>query len=64
MRRYVSRIAGTKDQLRNKGSIHMMHGVDVARAILATSTASKQKVYGQRWLLTGVPASLARYSDS
>jgi nucleoside-diphosphate-sugar epimerase len=57
MRRYVSRIAGTKDQLRNKGSIHMMHGIDVARAILATSQAGNE-VYGQRWLLTGMPEFL------
>lgn len=52
MRRYVGRIAGTKEQLRNKGSIHMMHGIDVARAILATSTSGNE-VYAQRWLLTG-----------
>lgn len=51
MRRYVSRIAGTKEQLRNKGSIHMIHGIDVARAILATAQA-KTEVYGQRWLIT------------
>lgn len=52
MRRYVSRIAGTKEQLKNKGSIHMVHGIDVARAILATSRAP-HKVFGQRWLVTG-----------
>lgn len=55
MRRYVSRIAGTKEQLKNKGSIHMIHGIDVARAILATSRAPP-KVFGQRWLVTGAYA--------
>lgn len=52
IRRYVSRIAGTKEMLAKKAAIHMIHGVDVARAILAVHEGSKE-LFGQRWLLTG-----------
>ncbi|KAJ8483293.1 hypothetical protein ONZ45_g14642 [Pleurotus djamor] len=34
-RHWVERIAPSKEVLRNKGSIHMIHGSDLARAILA-----------------------------
>jgi len=51
IRRYVGRIAATKEMLAGKGAIHMMHGIDVARAILAVHQGSKEN-FGQRWLLT------------
>ncbi|KAL0959338.1 hypothetical protein HGRIS_014599 [Hohenbuehelia grisea] len=51
MRKWVGRVAPTKDALRNKGSIHMIHGHDVARAILAVHSQFP-KASGQRWLLT------------
>ncbi|KAJ7587346.1 hypothetical protein C8J56DRAFT_827592 [Mycena floridula] len=51
MRNYVSRVAPTKEVLQNKGSLHMIHGLDVARAILAVH-ANFNKSIGQRWLLT------------
>lgn len=54
IRRYVGRIAGTKEQLRAKGAIHMIHGIDVARAILATAKGPSHMM-GERWLLTGAP---------
>ena len=52
IRRYVGRIAGTKEQLRAKGAIHMVHGIDVARAILGAAKGPSHMV-GERWLLTG-----------
>lgn len=52
MRRYVGHVAGTKEQLAAKGSIHMVHGLDVARAILGIHQAPEKKVFGERWLLT------------
>ncbi|KAL7007120.1 hypothetical protein EMMF5_003346 [Cystobasidiomycetes sp. EMM_F5] len=51
IRRYVNRIAGSKEALAAKTSIHMIHGIDVARALLAMHQATN-KVYGQRWLVT------------
>lgn len=36
---------------RIQGSIHLVHGIDVARAILAVH-ANFSKAQGQRWLLT------------
>ncbi|KAG2018462.1 hypothetical protein CC2G_007890 [Coprinopsis cinerea AmutBmut pab1-1] len=50
-RRYLLRVAPTKEALRHKGSVHFIHGVDVARSILAVhSTFGKAK--GQRWIVT------------
>ncbi|KAI0766728.1 hypothetical protein BC629DRAFT_1583619 [Irpex lacteus] len=51
MKHYVGRVAPTKEALKNKGSIHMIHGIDVSRAILAVHSAF-DKAVGQRWLLT------------
>ncbi|KAH8112593.1 hypothetical protein DFH11DRAFT_1605714 [Phellopilus nigrolimitatus] len=48
---WIQRVAGSKEELAKKGNIHLIHGIDVARAILAVHQnfeASK----GQRWLLT------------
>ncbi|KAF8343584.1 hypothetical protein F5887DRAFT_290817 [Amanita rubescens] len=51
MRNWVGKVAGTKDALAKKGSLHMIHGLDVSRAILAIHT-NFTKAVGQRWLLT------------
>jgi len=51
MKKWVGRVAPTKEVLRNKGSLHMIHGIDVARAILAVH-GQFSKASGQRWLLT------------
>ncbi|KAF8805409.1 hypothetical protein BYT27DRAFT_7213295 [Phlegmacium glaucopus] len=51
MRNWVGKVAPTKEVLKNKGSIHMIHGIDVARAILAVH-GNFSKVQGQRWILT------------
>ncbi|KAF8315644.1 hypothetical protein DL93DRAFT_2166602 [Clavulina sp. PMI_390] len=48
-RNWVVRIAPTKDALRTKGALHMIHGDDVARAIVAIHQNFSP---GQRWLLT------------
>jgi nucleoside-diphosphate-sugar epimerase len=48
---WVGKVAATKEMLQSKGSLHLIHGYDVARAIIA---AHKQfgKANGQRWILT------------
>ncbi|ESK83222.1 hypothetical protein Moror_3279 [Moniliophthora roreri MCA 2997] len=51
MRNYVGRVAPSKDVLKNKGSIHMIHGEDVARAILAVH-GDFDKASGERWILS------------
>lgn len=59
---WLPRIAPTKDALRNKGSVHLIHGYDVARAIVAVHLAppsykqptaeEKGKRRGERYALT------------
>ncbi|KAJ7157635.1 hypothetical protein C8R43DRAFT_997201 [Mycena crocata] len=51
IRNWVGRVAPTKEALKNKGSIHLIHGFDLARAILAVHI-NPTKAAGQRWLLT------------
>lgn len=51
MRKFVGKVAPTKEALKNKGSLHMIHGLDVARAILAVH-AEFSKARGQRWIIT------------
>lgn len=51
MKNYVDRVAPSKEALKAKGSIHLIHGHDVARAVLAIH-ASFSKAKGERWLLT------------
>lgn len=50
-RHWIDRIAGSKEALRQKGALHMVHGVDVARAILAVH---RNFTPGKRWLLCDV----------
>lgn len=50
-RRYVGRIAPTKESLAQLGSVHLVHGHDVARALLAMHE-QWNKAAGQRWILT------------
>ncbi|KAJ6512630.1 hypothetical protein C8R45DRAFT_856838 [Mycena sanguinolenta] len=51
VRNWLSRVAPTKDVLATKGSLHLIHGLDVARAIVAVHS-DFSKAAGQRWLLT------------
>ena len=46
-RDWVSRVAGSKEVLGKKGSLHMVHGQDVARAVLALS---EEFTPGERWV--------------
>jgi len=50
-RNWVSRVAPTKSALEVKKSVHAIHGLDVARSILAVHTRP-DLARGQRWLLT------------
>jgi len=51
VRNWVIRVAPTKETLKAKGSLHLIHGIDVSRAILAV-IAQFPKASGQRWILT------------
>lgn len=46
---WVTRVAKTKDEVRGKNALHLIHGEDVARAILAVHVHFTP---GKRWLLT------------
>ncbi|KAJ3175199.1 hypothetical protein HDU87_006434 [Geranomyces variabilis] len=48
-RRWVSRVAPTLAALKEKGSLHLVHGKDVAQAVVAVANAFTPS---QRWLLT------------
>ncbi|KAA8910526.1 hypothetical protein FN846DRAFT_775185 [Sphaerosporella brunnea] len=50
-RGWVSRVAKSAEQLAGKGSLHVIHGEDVAAAVVAVHKAF-EKAKGQRWLLT------------
>jgi hypothetical protein len=50
-RNWVPRVATTKEQVKNKKSVHLIHGQDVARAIVAVME-SWEEAKGQRWMLT------------
>ncbi|PWN31673.1 uncharacterized protein FA14DRAFT_162608 [Meira miltonrushii] len=51
LRRYVGRIAPTRERLAKLGSVHFIHGHDLARALLAMHD-QWNKAAGQRWILT------------
>ncbi|KAK5131046.1 hypothetical protein LTR08_001331 [Meristemomyces frigidus] len=48
---WVDRVATTKEGVRAKKSLHMIHGLDVARAVVAVMGAW-QRAGGERWMLT------------
>lgn len=49
---WVPRVARTKDAVRAKKAVHLIHGVDVARAIVGVHQRFKDAGRGKRWLLT------------
>ncbi|KAJ8088240.1 hypothetical protein PM082_022312 [Marasmius tenuissimus] len=51
MKGYIDRVLPTKEVTKNKGSIHVIHGDDVARAIVAVHLDFSKSV-GQRWILS------------
>lgn len=48
-RNWVIRVASTKEQVKGKKALHLIHGDDVARGIIAVH---KKFTPGKRWLLT------------
>lgn len=50
-RDWVDRVAPTKDKVREKTSLHMIHGQDVSRAVVAVHD-DFELGKGQRWMLT------------
>lgn len=46
---WMDRVAATKEQLASKTSLHLIHGLDVARAIIAVHQ-NFSKAKGQRWV--------------
>ncbi|KAJ7168675.1 hypothetical protein C8R46DRAFT_1350270 [Mycena filopes] len=51
VRNWLPRVAPSKEALAGKGSLHLIHGLDLARAILAVHT-NFDAAAGQRWLIT------------
>lgn len=49
-RRWLARVAQTKDQLKAKGAVHFIHGGDVARAIVAAH-GKFDALKGRRWIV-------------
>ncbi|KAF4551291.1 Hypothetical protein D9617_14g077480 [Elsinoe fawcettii] len=57
---WVERVATTKEQVKSKKSLHMVHGVDVGRALVAIVKKWEEdrlsdeckSCHGQRWMLT------------
>ncbi|KAF2721958.1 hypothetical protein K431DRAFT_267546 [Polychaeton citri CBS 116435] len=50
---WADRVAKTKEDVKGKKSLHMVHGVDVARAVLAVVGSEwGSMAKGQRWMLT------------
>lgn len=50
-RNWVDRVAKTKEDVKGKKSLHLVHGVDVARGVLAVM-ARWGEAKGRRWMLT------------
>lgn len=48
---WVPRIIKTKKDLEGRKALHLVHGVDVARAVLGTHRA-RAKMAGERWIVT------------
>ncbi|ETI29087.1 hypothetical protein G647_01540 [Cladophialophora carrionii CBS 160.54] len=59
---WIPRVAKTQEQLGDKGALHLIHGIDVGRAIIAVvkedqrcSSASEpdaSPVFGRRWIIS------------
>lgn len=49
---WVDRVAKSKEDVKGKKSVHLVHGEDVARSILAVITKQWKVSEGQRWMLT------------
>lgn len=49
---WVGRVAKSKEDVRSKKSLHLIHGEDVARSVLAVCDKWDSDGKGQRWMLT------------
>lgn len=47
---WLTRVAKTKEECRKKGALHLIHGADVAKAVLAVHRTG-DKVFGKRWII-------------
>ena len=50
-RNWVTRVAKTKEDVKGKGAVHLVHGQDVARAVIGAHEAFNE-VGGKRWIIT------------
>jgi hypothetical protein len=55
-RNFLARVAKTKEQLAGKGALHLVHGQDVARGIVAvvnddTVNRGTGMLFGRRWIV-------------
>ncbi|EPQ28553.1 uncharacterized protein PFL1_03857 [Pseudozyma flocculosa PF-1] len=50
-RNFAAKVGGTKEKLGLKGSVHFVHGKDVAQAILRVHQ-SDSEAWGQRWIVS------------
>lgn len=54
---FAKRVCATQEQLEGKGSVHLIHGLDVARAILgvwkARDSDREKQVWNRRWIVSG-----------
>lgn len=48
---WVDRVANTKEEVKSKKSLHLVHGLDVARAVIAVM-GNWYSSKSQRWMLT------------
>ena len=53
---WVGRVARSKEEVRGKGALHLVHGVDVARAVVGVFRKREERgmvtMRGKRWLVT------------
>jgi hypothetical protein len=68
VKHWVDRVASTKEMLRCKKSLHMIHGEDVSRAIIAVHNMFKH-AEGQRFVSSGNGSTrgsdwLTKYTDA
>jgi len=50
-RNWIARVARTKEEVRGKGALHLVHGRDVARAVVGAHEGF-ERVGGKRWIVT------------
>lgn len=51
-RDWVGRVAGCKEAVGRKGAVHLVHGDDVARAVVGVLEGGWGRVGGRRWIVS------------